>query len=148
MTILNGKRILVVEDEAIIAAFVEDILIELGATVVGPAYSVGQALKLAASESIDAALLDVNVREESMVPVRDALRGRGIPVVFATGYGAERSREVTGGAPVVDKPYSKERIARALADCLLTAPPPLPAAGALLGRDSRADLAMPDRPGS
>lgn len=118
MTTLNGKRILVVEDEAIIAAFVEDILDELGATVVGPAYSVAQALKLASAEDLDAAILDVNVRDESIVPVRDTLRRRGIPHVFATGYGAERSRDVTSGAPVVDKPYSKERISKALADCL------------------------------
>jgi CheY-like chemotaxis protein len=118
MTALNGKRILVVEDEAIIAAFVEDILEELGATVVGPAFSVAQALKLADTATLDAALLDVNVREESIVPVRDLLRGRGIPVVFATGYGAERSREVTDGALVVDKPYSRDRIAKALSDSL------------------------------
>jgi DNA-binding response OmpR family regulator len=116
MTTLNGKRILVVEDEAIIAAFVEDILDELGATVVGPAYSVAQALKLASAEALDAAILDVNVRDESIVPVRDTLRRREPHVL--TGYGAERSREVTSGAPVVDKPYSKERISKALADCL------------------------------
>ena len=146
MTILNGKRILVVEDEAIIAAFVEDMLIELGATVVGPAYSVGQALKLAASASLDAALLDVNVRGESMVPVRETLRGRGIPVVFATGYGAERSSDVTGGATVVDKPYSKERIAKALGDCIRADPPAVPST--LLGRDDRAGDAAPDRLGS
>jgi len=122
MTALNGKRILVVEDEAIIAAFVEDILEELGATVVGPAFSVAQALRLAESATLDAALLDVNVRGESIVPVRDILRGRSVPVVFATGYGAERSREVTEGAAVVDKPYSRDRIAKALADSLVAAP--------------------------
>jgi CheY-like chemotaxis protein len=118
MTTLQGKRILIVEDEAIIAAFAEDILHDLGATVVGPAYSVAQALKLAETAALDAALLDVNVRDESIIPVRDLLRARGVPFVFATGYGAERSRDVTEGSPVVDKPYSTERIARALADCL------------------------------
>ncbi len=120
MTAITGKRILVVEDEAIIAAFVEDLLLELGATVVGPAYSVTQGLTLATSGSIDAALLDVNVRDESIAPVRDALRERGIPVVFATGYGQDRSRDVTGGFIVVDKPYSKDRIARALSECFST----------------------------
>lgn len=118
MTELHGKRILIVEDEAIIAAFAEDMIEELGATVVGPAFSVAQALKLAEASALDAALLDVNVRDESIVPVRDLLRARGVPFVFATGYGAERSRDVTEGSPVVDKPYSKDRIARALADCL------------------------------
>jgi CheY-like chemotaxis protein len=118
MSTLAGAKILVVEDEAIIAAFVVDILEELGARVVGPAYSVPQALALATAEPIDAALLDVNVRDASVIPVRDALRSRGIPIVFATGYGASQSREITMGSPVIDKPYSPERIARALAECL------------------------------
>jgi CheY-like chemotaxis protein len=118
MSTLAGAKILVVEDEAIIAAFVVDILDELGANVVGPAYSVPQALALATTAPIDAALLDVNVRDASVIPVRDALRERGIPIVFATGYGASQSREITMGSPVIDKPYSPERIARALAECL------------------------------
>jgi CheY-like chemotaxis protein len=118
MTVLAGKRILVVEDEAIIAAFVEDLLVELGASVIGPAYTVPQGLALAATAAIDAALLDVNVRNESIIPVRDVLRERGIPVVFATGYGGDRSRDVTGGSVVVDKPYSRERVARALSESL------------------------------
>ncbi len=148
MTIFMGKRILVVEDEAIIAAFVEDMLIELGATVVGPAYSVGQALRLAESEALDAALLDVNVRQESMVPVRDTLSDRGIPFVFATGYGSERSREVTGGATVVDKPYSKERIARALSECMmLSDAPPAAAPPASFGLNRPAGEAAPEQHG-
>jgi len=121
MTTIAGKRILVVEDEAIIAAFVEDLLVELGASVVGPAYSVSQGLALASFSAIDVALLDVNVRNEAIAPIRDELRRRGIPIVFATGYGQDRSRDVTEGFIVVDKPYSKDRIARALHECLLSA---------------------------
>lgn len=118
MTVLAGKRILVVEDEAIIAGFVEDILDELGASVIGPAYTVAHGLALATTAAIDAALLDVNVRDESIIPIRDELRSRGVPIVFATGYGGDTFRNVTDGASVVDKPYSKERIAKALAESL------------------------------
>lgn len=120
MTALTGKRILVVEDEPIIAAFVEDMLLELGATVVGPAYSVAQGLRLARTGAIDAAILDVNVRNESIAPVRDELCRSGIPLVFATGYGQDRTGGVTDGFVVVDKPYSRERVARALSECLST----------------------------
>ena len=118
MTALTGKRILVVEDEPIIAAFVEDMLLELGATVVGPAYSVAQGLRLARTGAIDAAILDVNVRNESIAPVRDELHRSGIPLVFATGYGQDRAGNVTDGFVVVDKPYSRERVVRALSECL------------------------------
>ena len=118
MNTIKGRRILVVEDEAIIAAFLEDILVEFGAEVVGPASTVARALALANCESIDAAILDVNIRDESVIPVRDALRCRGIPVIFATGYNSRQSLEATNGSPIVDKPYSKERIGAVLGDIL------------------------------
>ena len=123
MTVLAGKRILVVEDEVLIAAFVEDILNGFGASVVGPAYTVAKGLALATTVAIDAALLDVNVRDESIIPVRDALRLRGVPIVFVTGYGRDASRDVTDGATVVDKPYSKDRIEKALTESLSVGEP-------------------------
>jgi len=88
MSFLDGKRILVVEDEALIAAMVEDMLMELGATVVGPASSIAQALVLVNSDDFDAAVLDVNIRSEQVDPIADILMARNVPIVFATGYGA------------------------------------------------------------
>jgi CheY-like chemotaxis protein len=114
---LAGKKVLVVEDEALLAALVEDMLTELGATVVGPAATIKKGLALAENEEIDAAVLDVNIRSERIDPVTHLLRARSIPVVFATGYGAAA---VDGAAdsPVLEKPYTKEKLAAALATAL------------------------------
>ena len=68
-----------VEDEAIIAAMIEDMLIELGVTVIGPATSLGKALDLAAATTPDAALLDMNIGGASIEPVAEALRARAVP---------------------------------------------------------------------
>ena len=87
---LKGKRILVVEDEALIAVMVEDMLTDMGSNVIGPAATIEAALRLARSEELDAAVLDVNVRGERIDPVAEALMARGVPVLFATGYGEVR----------------------------------------------------------
>jgi CheY-like chemotaxis protein len=113
MKALAGKRILVVEDEALVSLMVVDMLAELGATVVGPATTVAKALALAAAEDIDAALLDVNVRNERVDPVAEALRARFIPVVLATGYG-DGAGQIAREAPILDKPYTQEKLAAAL----------------------------------
>lgn len=111
---LKGKRILVVEDEALIAVMVEDMLAEMGSEVVGPAATIEQALALARAEEIDGAVLDVNVRGERIDPVAEALALRGIPMLFATGYGEVRL--ASGAATtVIDKPYTQEKLARGLA---------------------------------
>ena len=120
MAWLKGKRILVVEDEALIAVMVEDMLIDMGSEVIGPAATVEEALELARREGLDAAVLDVNVRGQRIDPVAEALMARGVPVLFATGYG-----EVTlaDGAPatVIDKPYTQEKLARGIAAAVTAA---------------------------
>lgn len=114
MSWLTGKRILVVEDEALIAVMVEDMLTDMGSKVVGPAATIEQALALARSDTLDGAVLDVNVRGERIDPVADALAERGVPMLFATGYGEVR---LASGNPatVIDKPYTQEKLARGLA---------------------------------
>ena len=122
MTPLAGKRLLVIEDEAIIAAMVEDMLTELGATVVGPAATIAHGLKLAKSEAIDGAVLDVNIRSERVDPIADLLRSRDIPFVYATGYGDAVA--ATGqGAPVLEKPYTLDKLARAVGAALSRSDP-------------------------
>lgn len=114
---LKDKRILVVEDEALIAVMVEDMLNELGCTVVGPASTIGAALDMAAREKLDGAVLDVNVRGERIDSVANVLFDRNVPVLFATGYGEvkfERGR----AAPVIDKPYTQEKLVKGLAAAL------------------------------
>jgi CheY-like chemotaxis protein len=117
MTVLGNKRILVVEDEAIVADMLEDILVDLGAVVVGPAGTIARSLELVRSEQIDAAILDVNVREERIDAVADLLRERMVPMVFATGYG-ESAALTARGATIIEKPYTRERVAAALSSCL------------------------------
>ena len=85
---LKGLRVLVVEDEALVALQLEDMLSGLGCTVIGPASRVGQALELLNGKGVDAAVLDLNVAGELVYPVADALTKRGLPYIFATGYGA------------------------------------------------------------
>src|ERR1700761_7215194 len=85
--ISSQLRILVVEDEAMIAMLIEDMLSDLGCVPVGPAYNAEQALELIRSERFDAAILDVNLGGQRTTPVAEALHRKSIPFFFATGYG-------------------------------------------------------------
>jgi CheY-like chemotaxis protein len=116
---LKGRRVLVVEDEMMIAMLVEDMLSELGCAVVGPAHALDAALSLARSEhGIDAALLDVNLAGQPVFAVADALRAKGVPAIFSTGYGEAGLREIDRGAPVLQKPFRAGDLARALNQAL------------------------------
>jgi len=117
MTTLLGKRVLVLEDEAMIAAMVEEMLTELGAIVVGPAGTIERGLCLATDEQLDAALLDVNIRSARVDPVAAVLLSRGVPVVFATGYG-QSAVDGSTRAPILEKPYTQEKLGAALNDAL------------------------------
>jgi CheY-like chemotaxis protein len=104
--------VLVVEDEPLVAMMVEDMLLDLGWIVVGPASSLEEALRRAAEGGFEVALLDVNLNGERSDPVAELLRARGVPLVFATGYG---SSTATGPAePVLHKPYRADQLAAAL----------------------------------
>lgn len=104
---LDGKRILVVEDEPIVAMMLEDMLADMGCVVVGPAARVAEAVALAEAEAIDAAILDVNIKGGCSYPVADRLRLRGIPYLFATGYGLEGRAAEHAEVPVLQKPYQE-----------------------------------------
>ena len=119
--VLAGRRILVVEDEMMIAMLVEDMLEDLGCFVVGPAHGLDAALALARTESaLDAALLDVNLSGQPVFAVADALRAIGVPAIFSTGYGEAGLRDVDQGAPVLQKPFLAGDLRRALNEALGT----------------------------
>jgi CheY-like chemotaxis protein len=122
VNMLAGKTILVVEDEALVAEMLVDMLVGLGAAVIGPATTFAMALEFSESEGIDAAVLDINLRGERVDPIADRLRARGIPVLFATGYGVAAG-EHCRDAPVIDKPYTQERLASALMRALAMSKP-------------------------
>lgn len=113
---LAGKRIFVLEDEVLIAMEATEALEHLGAVVVGPVHRLEKGLEIARTEAMDAAVLDVNLGGSYSYPVAEILRQRGIPLVFATGYGG--ALEEVADALVIDKPYSREQLGGALAKVL------------------------------
>lgn len=104
MGTLAGKRILVVEDEAMINMLLVDILEDAGATVVGPATTLARALAMAALDGHDAAIVDVNLGGEKSWPVAELLAARGVPFMFTTAY-ARHSAPALQDAPFLAKPY-------------------------------------------
>jgi CheY-like chemotaxis protein len=110
----GGKRLLVVEDEFVIALDLQNLLEAAGHEVVALAASVPDALALLAAGAapgrqplLDGAVLDVNLRGEPATPVADALAARGVPFVFVSGYGAAGRPAGHETAPVLAKPYSE-----------------------------------------
>jgi CheY-like chemotaxis protein len=108
------RRILVVEDEALVAMLVEDALQDAGFGLIGPARSVAQAIALLAAETPSAAVLDLNLAGESSATVADALAARGIPFVVTTGYGASGLPPGHRGVPVLPKPYDPAELTAVL----------------------------------
>src|SRR6185295_15398151 len=96
---LAGLRVLVVEDEMMVSMLIEDMLSDLGCTVVGPASRLDEALELAKADGIDCAVLDVNLGGQPIFPLADLLRQMGRPFAFATGYGDAGLRDVDKGSP-------------------------------------------------
>jgi CheY-like chemotaxis protein len=115
-TELGGLRVLVVEDEMMVSMLIEDMLTDLGCTVVGPAARLDEAFDLARAADIDCAVLDVNLGGQPIFPLADLLRERGLPFAFATGYGDAGLREVDHGAPVLQKPFREGDLARVLGE--------------------------------
>jgi CheY-like chemotaxis protein len=97
--------VLVVEDEMLVAMNIEDMLTDLGYEVAGLANRLETALALATEASFDVAMLDVNLAGQASFPVADVLRARGIPYLFATGYGVQGIAEAHRQAPVLQKPF-------------------------------------------
>jgi CheY-like chemotaxis protein len=114
MSRIAGKRVLLVEDEALIAFALEDMLLLLGAQVVGPAFRLDEAVELALTSELDGAILDVNLNEQRSYAVADELARRGIPFIFATGYGEEGVRWRDEPTTVLAKPYRQDQIEAAL----------------------------------
>ena len=119
-TMLGGKRVLVAEDEAIVAMLVEDELLCAGAEVVGPAGSVSDALQLigaaAGQGGLSAAVLDIDLEGEAVKPVADILAALGVPFLFATGCdGQHVDTGGHGAAPVLHKPFDPNELVAMLA---------------------------------
>ena len=111
-----GLRVLVVEDEMMVSMLIEDMLTDLGCTVVGPASRLDEAIELAKENGLDCAVLDVNLGGQPIFPLADLLRETGRPFAFATGYGDAGLRDVDRGWPVLQKPFREGDLARVLGE--------------------------------
>ena len=119
-SILKGRRLLLVEDEYLIAAEQAQTLEELGIEVVGPVATVKEALAVAEDDSfrLDGAVLDINLHEGRVFPVADALRMRGVPFIFTTGYDTSAIPDAYAKFPCLQKPVDKNLVSRWLLDGL------------------------------
>ena len=111
---IEGHSILVVEDEALIAVETACMVVQAGGTVVGPAYSLDEAFQAIADNEVDGALLDINLRNEKVFRLADALADRGVPIVFVTGEIWPVIPERHAGNRRVSKPISEAKVIAAL----------------------------------
>ncbi|MDU8502120.1 response regulator [Pseudomonas syringae] len=110
-------RVYIVEDEALVAMLIEDMVTELGHEVVGMARSLGEALLAAPDIQCDIALLDINLNGQRSFPVAQALAERGIPFLFASGYGAAGLEEGFLDRPILSKPFSISQLEKTIQVC-------------------------------
>lgn len=115
---LAGVRILLVEDEPIIAMTAEDMLEEIGCRVVASAGALSEALAAAGQDGFDIALLDINLNGEDSYPVAARLRAHGRPFIFTTGYGTSGRDAAYENVPLVTKPYQLADLEAAIARAL------------------------------
>ena len=116
---LDGKRILIVEDEAILALDLSYAMEEMGARVVGPCFQLERALATIDLENVDAAVLDIDLAGQPVFPLADALHRNAVPFVFHSGrIDAEQIGARYRGTPVCRKPTTPETVAAALSRIL------------------------------
>jgi DNA-binding response OmpR family regulator len=111
---LEGVRVLVVEDEYLVAILIEEILEAAGCIVMGPIPRLREALDAVAHDDYDAAVLDVNLAGERINPVADALSERNVPFLFVTGYGANTLPGEYAHRPHICKPFRMAELIGAL----------------------------------
>ncbi len=138
--LLNGRRVLLVEDSMIIALDAEDALRSLGADIVTTAATIARAMEILDTQTIDFAVLDFNLGTETSLGVADRLAAAGIPFSFATGYGSQIDLpERLRATPVIKKPYHTRGPDRDVVR-------PASQAGRLMSDTPMPDAPMPDAP--
>jgi CheY-like chemotaxis protein len=110
----SKRRVLVVEDEMLIGMLLEDMLTDMGHEVAAIVPRLKDALAAVERETFDLAVLDVHLHGESAFPVADALIAKGVPFIFATGYGERGLPDSYRGRPVLQKPFARDDLDRLL----------------------------------
>jgi CheY-like chemotaxis protein len=116
---LAGRRVLLVEDEMMVAWMLRSMLIGLGCAVIGPATRVKRAMSMLEAEAIDAAVLDIKLHGLRSYLIADALVARGIPFVFSTGYQKDGLPLGYQGFPLLCKPFDQVSLGDALRQSLM-----------------------------
>lgn len=109
-------RVLLVEDEIMVALLLEDMLAELDCEVIGPVARLDKALEMAQRQVLDVALLDVNLNGKEIYPVAEMLAAREIPFVFITGYGRGALRAPYRERPILQKPFRRDDLRELIAE--------------------------------
>lgn len=117
---LAGRRVLVVEDEALVSMLLEDMLEDFGCEVLGPVMRVSEALSFIAENGprIDVAILDLNLAGERSFRVAEALNAQGAPFVLSTGYDDAGIDEAWRGRPILRKPFMSAQLEASLREAL------------------------------
>src|SRR6266849_7316978 len=105
-----GRRVLVVEDEFLVALATIDLLESIGCEIVGPAARLAAAIQLAQSESLDAAVLDIDIAGEAIWPAAEELQRRGVPFLFLTAYSLNVVPALFAAIPCLEKPLEKNQL--------------------------------------
>lgn len=112
--IFDGIRVLVVEDEALVAMLLEEFLEQIGCKIIATAPRLSEAIDKARTLPIDMALLDINLAGELSYPVAEILKARDIPFIFATGYGTLGLPPEMRDIPVLPKPFQITQLVDAM----------------------------------
>jgi PAS domain S-box-containing protein len=131
----GGWKVLVVEDEALVAMMIQEFLTECGHSVIGPISRASEALLAAKEGDFDTAILDINLGDGMAYPVAEVLSARGIPFVFVTGYEADTVDDRFSDAPVLQKPIERQMLQRIFL-------PSVNIAAAVHGKEARAAKAQ------
>jgi DNA-binding response OmpR family regulator len=121
---LDGMRVLVVEDELLVAMMIEEVLCVAGCVIVGPVNDLPKALQAAREQAIDVALLDVNLAGERVFPVAAVLAERSVPYVFMTGYGRGMLPVEYANRLIIPKPFKLRDLTDNLSAALRAADAP------------------------
>ena len=111
---LSGRRVLIVEDEALILMMIEGMLSDLGSESIATASTIDKALAKIDAQVFDAAMLDMNMNGNASLPVADALIARGVPFVYCTGNNSRNSNDVYPDMPMLKKPFRFEQLVEIL----------------------------------
>jgi CheY-like chemotaxis protein len=123
MSVLTGRRILVVEDSPVVAPFTVNVLEDLGCVALGPAPNMATARELIENESFDAAIMDVHIRGERVFGLCEMLEKRGIPFLLTSGYADWQVPSDWLDRPQLQKPYTFDQLRDALQRTLTPSQP-------------------------